>query len=125
MCVECGAAFANRHGLGTHRVSHGFKHAARQIADGDTCLVCLTRYERIPQLIRHLREQKTNCLETLLSLQTFLDPEEGARLDAIEAAASNAARAKGSLRPPTAIQPVQLHGPFRRCYHQYIAVTDS
>ena len=71
------------------------------------------QFEARPQCLRHLREEKTSCLQHLIRIEDPYPEDLIKALDAEEAAANRAARRAGHLRPPTSVPARRPQGPLR------------
>lgn len=114
-CLSCRRSFSTALGLGSHRARiHGWKYPARGYAMGTRCTQCLKEFWASSKLLRHLREDKTRCLRSLIA--------SGARPatadEAAEAAKSirdayRAAKHVGAHHPPSKRPARRAHGPAR------------
>ena len=113
-CYVCGADFDNPVALGTHlQVMHAYRNDARSYAASATCRVCRIHYHTRANLVRHLREAKTDCLKICQAAFEPLPRDEVQALDAEDAAAQKISRAAGHQRPPAQIPPFLTCGPPR------------
>ena len=112
VCNVCGKSCKTAVGLGSHLRKHGYRHAATKLCSSSRCPICLGEYWSRPRCIRHLRENKTGCLDVLQRIRQPLPPELLAELEAEDRAAARRMRRQG-LRPLAADTPaVRASGPL-------------